>query len=547
MIKRLTRLLSLILLITFTACQEKEPQVVPQPDGYLKLLEKYENGEAFKSATFEPMYTRLTFESSGIELMKAVIPVVNCTDGRVPTMTPSSSTHTWLVDGVDTGYPNTEGKSLEESYPVRVYILDGTLFMKVSNGQLLEYPTAGAGPGPGKPEKFNMPRVFITHSSDRIHKSYYIDATIKIVDTDGHYSDVKTYTGKTQVKGHGNSTWDYPKKPMRLKLSEEQRVLGMPKNRDWVLLANYFDKSLLRNATAMKMSEMAEMDWTPRYRIVEVYLNNQYQGVYTLFEAKEVTKNKVNIDLDAGDFYLEIEQNCDEPRYFWTSRCSVPIQFKEPEQPSDDDFNYIQQFMNDFESALYSSSFKDKNVGYAKYIDVDSFINNYIIEELAKDIDGNVRKSSFMVYEAATKKVKFYHEWDFDLCFGNADYFPDGLTGANGDNNGPKGWWIKDYNTASWRGDSWYNRLFKDPAFVSAVKARWTELYPALETIPDYIDVWVEEMGDAPTRNFKQWDILGTYVWPNVKVTGSYKGEVAWLKEFYTERLHWINDNLPSL
>lgn len=560
----------ILLLITtavlIAACQEKEPTPLIQPDGYLKLCKVYRNGDKLVEVKYGESSTTLVFEQVSLELMTKSIPV-NVYTSNGPKIAVSSSTGTWYVNGINTQIPNQEGKYLEEAYPVHVYMLKNEqgineLHMVASNKEHIIYPNAESaekpdddddGKGeeenfiPGSPANFQMPKIYITHWSDRVHSSYYVDASITIKDADKHYSDIQSLTSTMQIKGHGNSTWGMPKQPYRIKLTEEQRVLGMPKNRDWVFLANYADKSLLRNATAMKMSEMAGMDWTPRYRNVEVYLNNSYVGVYNIFEAKEVTKNKVNIDLDAGDMYLEIEQSTDEPHYFTTSKCGVPIQFKEPNEPSAADEQMIKDFFKNFESALYSSSYTNPSTGYAKYIDVDSFINNYIIEELAKDIDGNVRKSSFLVYEAKTQKIKFYHEWDFDLCFGNADYFPSGLTGSGGDNNGPKGWWIKDYNTNSWKGDSWYNRLFKDPSFVNAVQSRWEELYPTLKLIPGWIDLWVAEMGDAPARNFKTWAILGTYVWPNVKVTGSYAGEVDWLKDFYTQRLEWINDNIYNL
>jgi len=406
-------------------------------------------------------------------------------------------------------------------------------------------------PTPTRPEKFQMPKLYITlngYDKKQIDKSTYRDASVKIVDKDAHYSKETELVCNTQIKGHGNSTWGMPKQPYRLKFEEEHKVLGMPANRDWVLLANYSDKSLLRNATAMRTSEILEMSWTPRYRSIEVYIDGSYRGVYTIFEAKEVTKNKVNINVEAGDYYLEIEQTTDEPCHFMTSKCGVPIQFKDPQYPSDAERVRIANYFNEFEEVLYGDDFSDKTNGYAKYIDVESFINNYIIEELAKDIDGNVRKSSFLTLEHDTNKIKFYNVWDFDLCYGNANYFPSGQDGDNGDPNGPRGWWIKDYNTGSVKyGKGWYYRLFKDAAFVAKVKARWVEVYPALYDVPKEIDIWAAELGESPAANFDKWQILDQQVWPNVKVTGSYQGEIDYLKLFYSQRLNWMNTNLPKL
>ena len=153
--------------------------------------------------------------------------------------------------------------------------------------------------------------------------------------------------------------------------------------------------------------------------------------------------------------------------------------------------------------------------------------------------DGNVRKSSFLVLREGGK-LEFYHQWDFDLAFGNANYFADG-------NNGPTGWYVKDYDSNDNKGKGWYSRLFEDRAFVERVQARWDELYPELLKLDEFIDKAAEELGEGPGRNFKKWDILGTYVWPNVKVTGSYEEEVKYLKSFYLQRLEWMNRELAKL
>lgn len=533
-------------LIAFAACH-KDPveQSLVQPAGYLQLVNAYRSEAVFVAAKDNSHSCELNFEGQSILLSKDAIPVYDCTQTDHPPIVLSSNE--WLVGGKPSGIPGTKGKTAEQSYPVYVYLYDGTLHMYVSNGEIFHYKKKEPQVEPQKPSVFIVPKVYITHNSDRIHKSYGIPGHIVIEDPDGHYSDQLKLEGDVELQGRGNSTWDMPKKPYKFKFSSKQAVLGMPKAKGWVLLANYADKSLLRNATAMRSSEILQMPWTPRYRIVEVWLNGSYEGVYNLFEKKDTGKNKVDIDTENGDFYLEIEQSIDAPHYFFTKRCNVPIQFKDPEEPLAEDMARIEQLFNDFESTLYGSNFANPVNGYAKYIDVDSFVDNYIIEELAKDIDGNTRKSSFFSLEKKDNLLRFCHQWDFDLSYGNANYFPGGLSGAGGDNNGPRGWWIRDFGPDSLKSTGWYYRLFCDKAFVDKVKARWNEVYPALKTVPEEIDRLKAEMGESPKRNFERWDILGTYVWPNVKVTGSYDKEVDYLKNFYLERLEWLNTNLAKL
>ena len=178
----------------------------------------------------------------------------------------------------------------------------------------------------------------------------------------------------------------------------------------------------------------------------------------------------------------------------------------------------------------------DPDNGYAKYIDVDSFVNYYIIQELTKNIDGNLRKSSFLTKERG-KKLEMYHVWDFDLTIGNCNYFQDYGYGAD---NTYKGFFIKDYGYLGY-GTGWFVRLFEDPAFREKVKLRWNELKPQLAKVPDFIDSHQKELFEVAGRNFRRWPILNTWIWPNVVVTGSYQGEVDYMKSFYINRLEWLD------
>lgn len=532
-----------IALLYLSSCRREPQFFITRPQAYLDLVQAYRDGALFVELEFLSETSHVIFADRDLYVRNLDFVIHDCSNTNRPPIVLVEEG--WLVQGRQTHIPGTKGKSAEESFPVYVYLYEGTLHIFSSNGELLRFKSKAEEDY--KAVNFTMPKVFLTHNADRIHKSYPIDGSIVIEDPDAHYSDVLRMESNTSIQGRGNSTWGMPKQPFKIKLEAQQRVLGMPANRDWVFLANYSDKSLLRNALAMQISSILGMDWTPRYRIVELWINREYQGVYNLFEKKEVTRNKVNIDLAAGDCYLEIEQSFDEPTCFYTGHCGVPVQFKEPKLPSESLLNSVKACLNGFETALWGSNFKDPVKGYAAYIDVDSFVNYYILHELAKDVDGNIRKSSFLTWSRSTGKIRFCHAWDFDLSFGNADYFPWDIDGCQGDPNGPYGWWVKDYNSNSTKGNGWFDRLFQDPAFVSAVQDRWAELYPELSRMPEYIEKLVKEMGEAPTRNFQTWNILGEYVWPNVKVTGSYEGEIQYLIDFYTKRLKWLDTNLYTL
>lgn len=376
-------------------------------------------------------------------------------------------------------------------------------------------------------------KVFTTDGQSVVSKEDYKTGTIAISDPDHLCWDITEFKANCRIRGRGNSTWGMPKKPYKIKLDEKARIFNMSNDKEWCVLANYCDKSLLRNITAMEISRRLGFSWTPKMTSVEFYLNGRYEGVYTFCEHKKVSKERVNINVDAGDILFEIEQSLDEP-VCWTTQHGAPMMFTDPKNPTAEQTAYAKSFFKGFEDALWAKQF---STVYSQYIDKDSFIDNFIIQELTKNVDGNLRKSTFLTLPK-NGKLEMYYVWDFDITLGNCDYYNDGLPTW-------KGWWIKDQGAIG-RNHGWYYRLFMDPDFTAQVKARWIEVYPQLETIPDFIDKQVKILGDAPDRNFKRWNILNTYVWPNAKVTGSYVGEVDWLKENYKNRLEWLDSQIRS-
>ena len=404
-----------------------------------------------------------------------------------------------------------------------------------------------------KVPKLPVIRINTENAYPILDKKNYIPGTVVIEDPDGAYWDTPRLEVKiveNGIRGRGNSTWDMPKKPYKIKFDEKISIFGLGEDKEWVLLANYADKTLLRNVVAMKLSEIVGMEWTPSMLPVEVYLNDEYMGCYTFSEHKKVSKHRVDLDIvgesdnsgDAvtGDYYMEIEQNLDETTCFRTSICGIPMMFSDPEVPTAAQYDYIVGYFYDAENALMGNNFTDPDNGWQKYIDIESFAKAYIVNELTKNIDGNMRKSSFITKEKG-KKLEMYHLWDYDLTLGNCNYLDDEF----GATDGPEGWFIKDFScnywTHGWNHTNWYTRLTDDPAFCAKVKEIWDKHHQELSSIPDFIDVKAMIMEDAQKRNFKRWDILNTSVWPNVVVKGTYAGEVEYLKDYYTKRFRWLD------
>ena len=381
-------------------------------------------------------------------------------------------------------------------------------------------------------EDFPTVRIYTEGGAPVVSKTDYVTARIVIDDPEGRYSDVKHYEGNGKIRGRGNSTWNMPKKPFKIKLDKKESIFGIPADKEWALLANYTDKSLLRNTIGLRLSEICGLPWTPKVFPVELYLNDEYLGCYDFTEHKKTSADRVRITSSGN--YLEIEAAIDEPVWFQTGM-QVFIQFKDPEEPTEERFAYVRDFLEAFEACLLSEDRGDSLQGYPARIDVDSFINQYIVQELTKNIDADLFKSQFLTLEEGGR-LTFAHVWDFDLALGNCDYF----SGHPGMDSSYKGWYIRCYTQAG-RETGWYWYLFQDPAFVSAVKARWQELYPRLEALGEEIPALGSSLSHAAHHNFSRWEILDTYVWPNVVVLGDYQAEVAYLQRFYLDRLHWMN------
>ena len=403
-------------------------------------------------------------------------------------------------------------------------------------------------------------RITTENGAPVVDKKNYIKGTVVIEDPAGMYWDtprLELKMTKDGIRGRGNTPWDMPKKPYKMKFDSKVSIFGLGEDKEWVILANYADKTLLRNVVAMKLSEIVGMPWTPAMLPVEVYMNGSYLGCYTFSEHKKVSEHRVDLDIvgesdnsgDAvtGDYYMEIEQNQDETTCFYTQVCGIPMMFSDPEVPTAAQLQYVKDYFRQAETALRSSNFTDPDTGWQKYIDIETFAKAYLVNELTKNIDGNMRKSSFIT-KKKNDKFQMYHLWDYDLALGNCNYLDDEF----GASDGPEGWFIKDYTWARYSPlgyhHQWFTILTKDPAFCAKVKELWNTHYDELKNIPGFIDQMATYLKDAQKRNFEKWNILNTHVWPNVVVTGSYQGEIDYLKSFYSSRFNWLDGriNVPQ-
>lgn len=368
-------------------------------------------------------------------------------------------------------------------------------------------------------------------------KDVYLNATL-IINTNMLYEQAKT-TIPTQVKGRGNSTWGMPKKPYRLKFTDKSPMLGMATAKNWVLLANYSDKTMLRTSTAFDLGTKIGADFTPQGRPVELVLNGKYKGSYFLTSQVEVNENRVNIpelkktntsaEEITGGYLLEQDMRLDEANWFYT-KAKLPITIKSPEDITEAQLNYIKNYMQQTEDAIFSADFADPEKGYNKYINTESFINWFIVQEIMKNEDAK-EKTSIFYYKNRGGKLSLGPLWDFDLGAGNVDY---------SDSRYPTGWWIKD--------GPWFSRLFQDPNFRAKVKTRWNAIKnKEIKEISGTIDKNAAYINLSQQKNFEEWKILNTYVWPNQFVMGTYDKEVTQLKNWLSARINWLDAEINKL
>jgi len=367
-----------------------------------------------------------------------------------------------------------------------------------------------------------LPVVYV--NTDRgqgiLSKIDYTNANMTITD-----QDKTLYTGSIGIRGRGHATWTYPKKPYRVKLDIKANLLDMGSDRNWALMPNYCDKTLMRTSIAFKVSELLDFPWTPKARFVELVLNGEYVGNYMLVEAVRQDKNRV--DIPETGFIIERDGYYQEdPVWFTTSRFGFSFKNPDLEDLSNEQFNYIRDYMNEFENVLYSESFKDPDKGYANYINSASFARWFLCHQILANMDTN----PYIVKEDMTDKSKLSMGpvWDFEWSLGIGWYY--------GSRPRPADYFVV-YT------DFYFYRLMQDDRFASTVKRMWSTNQSRIyqEILQHFVNVQKEIMR-SQELNFKRWDIQNVVVSVGGVPMGGFEKEVACDRQFFINRMSWLNN-----
>lgn len=377
----------------------------------------------------------------------------------------------------------------------------------------------------------NLPTVVINTAggADIVSKDNYINSNVYIVSGGGKEL---LSAAQTQIKGRGNASWDFPKKPYKIKFAEKQSPLGAPAHdKTWTLINNYGDKTLMRNILAFEVSRRVGMAYTPFCTPVDVILNGEYEGCYQFCDQVEVDGGRV----PAKDGYLiEIDAyNYTEAVNFWSAKgMPVTVKYPDSDKITQAQKSFIQNYFGKMENAVFASDFKDAKDGYRKYLDLDSFLKNFIVGEFCGNTD---TYWSVYMYKDAKEGVLYTGPvWDYDLAFEN-----DGRTYPI--NNLSDYIYCTNGSVASDAVRNMVNRIVKqDPAAKERLRELWNGVKPYLSTLNNYVDDTSALLEESQQLNFKRWPIMNQWVHQNPRIEGSYAGEVKRVKDYITARLSKI-------
>jgi hypothetical protein len=429
---------------------------------------------------------------------------------------------------------------------------------------------------PGIPFPFdstNLPLILIDTYGHVIPDDPKILVGMKVIDNGGgnfnHLTDTPQYDyyagfeirgSSSQMflkKSYGLETWDSLMNPV------DTSLLGMPAESDWILNANFSDKTLLRNVMAYQ-NWMDLGHYATRYRHVEVFINNRYKGVYIFSEKIKRDKHRVDIakltptmndgDSVTGGYIVKIDKSTGSGGEGWSSHFPPPVNpngqyiWFQYEYPKSGEITpaqktYIQEYIYTFESALDGPGFADTAIGFRRYAIEETFYDYFIVNEFSKNVDG-YRLSTFIQKERDSLggKIRMGPVWDYDLAWHNANY-------CGGDSF--EGWAYQfpcSYDW--WQVPFWWQRLLEDTLYANRLNCRWQEArsdFLSYEAVNMWIDSLAVVLDDAKQRNFLCWPILGVYVWPNpYPYPTNYAGEIASLKSWIYHRLQWLDANMPG-
>lgn len=413
------------------------------------------------------------------------------------------------------------------------------------------YGTPGEGTDDALFQITNLPTVCINtlNAEEPYDKEHDITSNIIVIDNGAAYV-AKPGT----VRERGNASREFPKKPWRIKFDKKQQILpdAPAKAKKWTLINNYGDKTLMRNMVAFEMARRLGMPYVPYARAVDVVLNGEYKGCYQLCDQVEVNPGRLEItemeptdiegDALTGGYFIEIDAYAySEPagEWFETTRHQIPVTIKSPDDGgTPEQHQYIKSYFENLEERVWNAGRASGTENdYRHIFDIESFINHFIVGELAGNTD--TYWSTYMYKDRGSDVMFTGPVWDFDIAFDNDNrtypihstagsrYYLWQTSGASAANN------MRTFVDLIINVD---HRTSDDISRIWSLARNTKGL--TYDNLAAYIDNLSREMDESQTLNFMRWPILNSYVHMNPVVTGSYAGEVSRLKDYLATRFN---------
>lgn len=379
---------------------------------------------------------------------------------------------------------------------------------------------------------WSLPELYISIETEITDKKTKHDAKFNLyynIDS----NQKKILSMKWTISGRWNSTREMPKKPYKIKLNEETSLLWLAAKKDRILLANYADKSLIRNYLVDRLGKKMDAPFIPSARFIELYINGKYQWNYLLTD-REVAINTLKdgeedpIAITSGRV-MEIDQRVLRP---WVNEPHIvsskfPIKINSPKNPSKKQLEYIKQYIKKAEDALFWDYFQDPHEWFRQYWDEESMIKRFLISELVKNVD-SINFSSIWFFKDDSWLLKMWPLRDFDYAIAN--------------NIEPRITDIPDWRFV--HDNAWFCRMYQDPKFKKHTREIRDEYKDTILQLIPLIDDLALYLDSSQKRNFEIRDINDSnanrlYWW---KVT--YQREVEFVKDFLTKRILWMDENL---
>ena len=454
--------------------------------------------------------------------------IINSEDSTIRLFIPNLESFDSLVASFTGSYTTVEvGGRVQESGVTKNDFNESVIYdVTGKNGKKRQYMVYITGLN-------DIPRFDIITDNKQpiVSKANYVEATLKVSNSPDKIGKVNT---RTKIKGRGNATWrNYPKKPYKIKFDRAIPLLGS-KNKDYVLLAEYCDRSLLRTAYLATVSERLEMPYTIKYQHIDLYINDEYQGVYVLTDQVEKAKDRVNIENDG--FLFENDRYWSEEALCFISKEKIHYTFKYPNTEKgdilegDENYNYIKDCIDTFEDRLL------KGESLNDIIDYETFSKWYICNELMGNMDTNI----FYVIPSRNDKIYMYPVWDSEWSLGLAVL------------NQEETQWLLDPSLVSSSMRIWDNKLYfpylmKDNLFRIKLKDIWIKYKGDLSHVNDIMRKKANEIYYAQQANFVRWQIMGKKVSVELFIANSYDEEIKYICDYYDNRYKWMDTFFSSL